>query len=140
LFGSFAEIKVIEGVAAQAVTGTPTKMTGFAANGPAVGCSADHTTDTITLDVAGVYNIDLTVSFSGDASDVYYCAVYVNGSDAGLAYIDRALGVGGAVGSAATGGFLSLSAADEVTVFVWSDTGGTSFVPHQASLRAKRIG
>lgn len=140
LYGSFGELRTIEGSATQAITGTPAKATGFTSNGLSVGCVVDHTTDDITVDVDGVYDIRLEGSFAGSSNDILYLGIYVNGSDGGLPYIDTAISTGGDVQSGATGGFLDLSAGDVLTVYVWSDTGGTEFIPHQLSLRAKRIG
>lgn len=140
MFGSYAEILVQEGVTSQAITATPVKMTGFATNGLAVGCSPDATNDDITIDVAGIYDVSLTCSFSGDANDNYYLSIRKNGADAGLAFLERTLGPGGDVGSASTQGRVNCAATDVISVYVWSDTGGTSFVPHQASLTVKRIG
>lgn len=140
MFGEYAEIIIQEGSVAQSVTGTPQKMTGWLKDGLSVGLVPDYTSGDLTVEVDGVYWVDLNINFSGSANDVFFCAIYVNGSDALLARVDRKLGSGGDVGSACAGGNLNLSATDTIEIYVWSDSGGTSFLPHQASLRARRIG
>jgi hypothetical protein len=140
VLGCYGGLELVEGVTAQTVTATPTKMTGWGANALSVGVTPGFATNDITIDVDGVYDVEWFVCFSGSASDVFYVAPYVDGVTQNSPRVDRKLGTGGDVGSSSMKTRLSLSAAEVVSLFVWSDTGGTSFLPHNASFMIKRVG
>jgi len=143
LHGVYGEIYVADGSTAQSSLGTtPTKMTGFAANGESSGTTPDHTNDQITVGTAGKYLVDFDVSFSGTGGATMKFHLRVNDGEQAKAALVRKLGVGGDVGNAGFACIMSLSANDVLTVYVETDNaGGTdSITPEDAHLRVRRIG
>jgi hypothetical protein len=82
---------------------------------------ADATADHLTIATAGTYYISIHVSFSGTATAVVECALFVNGTENEHIEIYRKLGTAGDVGSASAGGIEVLSASDELSVRCTSD-------------------
>jgi hypothetical protein len=144
VLGGLTSMTVINGSTGQTVNATPAKMTGWSADGASVGCTADSAVDkSLTVDVDGFYRIDINACFSGSANDTFYIAIYKNiGAgyvDAGMARIKRRLDSGD-VGASHQHGTVALDATDKIAAFVWSSTGGTSFVPEECTLSLKRVG
>jgi hypothetical protein len=136
--GEYASIYVSGGVTAQTVSGTPAKMTGFAANGISAGATPDHTNDQITIGTAGDYQIDFQLgSFTGTNGSTVTLNIYVNGATSSIPPIVRALSNPAAAGSGVTGGQLTLAASDVVTVYVSSTS--TSYTPASAVLKVARL-
>lgn len=138
-FGGYGSIYVTGGSTAQTVSGTPAKMTGFAANGPSSSSvTPDHTNDQITVTIAGDYAIDLSLgSFTGSNGSTITLDIYVNGSPSGIPTISRTFGSPATAGSACTKGILTLAANDIITVYVSSTS--TSYTPQEASLSVNRL-
>jgi hypothetical protein len=118
-------------------------MTGWNANGESNGLTADQANNKITIDVDGLYMLWFQNSFSGDGSDTYQFHARV---DSGGGYIEkpqgchRKMGVGGDTGSCSFVALLSLSAADDVAIYVESDDGGgSSMTPIDAQLIVKQV-
>lgn len=139
-FGGYGSIYVKAGVTAQTVSGTPSKMTGFAANGVASSSvTPDHTDDSVTVDLDGVYDIDLLMgSFTGTNGSTITLDIRIDGVTSGLPTISRTFGTPATAGSAATGGQLSLTAGQVITVYVSSTD--TSYTPQNAVLKVRRVG
>lgn len=78
------EVYLVGGAATVAFGGinTWTKFALFTANGVAVGCAPDHTTDQITILEAGIYLVGYSLSFSGTSGDEFKFAVRVNAANA----------------------------------------------------------
>lgn len=131
--------------ASQTSTGTMALLTTWRANGASSGTSVDHTADKIVVDNGGVYQIELAVSFSGDANSTYECEIYhdnVSASPTPTATgfkLVRKLGVGGDVGSASLIGLVEMDAGDGVMIYMRSTDGGTEFLTHNAQLMVTQI-
>jgi len=135
----YGSITVLGASAAQtSISATPAKLTGFTANGPSSQMTVDHTTDTITVGITGVYKLRCQVSFSGTASKTFLFRAYVNGVVTTLG-CTRMLGASGDVGSCGFGGLLALTASDAVTVYISSSDGGTALTVADAQLSLVRV-
>jgi hypothetical protein len=136
------DINIAAGSTPQAgVTTTPEKMTGFEANGVStVGVVPDFANNEITVNVTGIYDIRLSVSFSGTANSTWDFLIAVNGVATRFG-LQRKIGAGGDVGDTATYGSVELQAGDIVSVLVNSDQGGgASFTPVYAIFGVARQG
>jgi hypothetical protein len=139
--GGYAEIRVDDGSAAQTGITTPTIMTGWASNGESNGLTADQANNKITIDVAGLYMIWFQNSFSGGANITFEFNVNV---DSGGGYVEqqggchRKMSAGGDVGSAGFVRLLSLSAADDVAIFVEANS-SASMTPIDAQFIIKQV-
>jgi hypothetical protein len=137
VMGGYASLKTVDGVTAQTgITSTPVLLTTWDTNGDSNGLTADHTTDSITIDVDGVYDVDCDVSFSGSSNAIIQMHLRVNGveEEEGM---HRKLSAGGDVGSAGFNGGLTLSAGDVLTVYVESNI-TASITPVDAQFRVNQ--
>jgi hypothetical protein len=141
LFGVFGGLSLRSGSTPQSgVTTTPTAMTGFAANLPAIGTTPAHASDNITLPTQGYYLLYLNVSFSGDNNTTWEFEIAEDAVGTGIAF-ERKIGVGGDVGDASCFGIIQTVADDQIiSVLVNSDqAGGAEFTPTNAQLMAIKI-
>jgi len=140
-FSGYGFISVLAGSTAQgSLSGTPAKLTCFAANGVASSdVTPDHTNDQITVGVAGDYAVSFNASVVGTASKAFQFRIYVNGvittigCEQEYAATEKYQNIG-------CRGILTLAATDIVTVMVSSDDGGTSITVSDAQLVLKRVG
>ena len=136
----YSIMSVQAGVAGEAtVDGTPRQIAAWNTNGLSEDCVADHTTDDITIATAGVYEVNLTASFSGSASKTYVVEIYKNGLTTGFAF-ERKLGTGGDVGSASCNGLVSCIATDTIEAWQSSTDGGSAMTLSEAQLLVHRVG
>lgn len=128
VMGGYAEIRVDDGAASQTGVITPEILTGWATNGPSNGLTADQANNKITIDVDGLYMVWFQASFSGTGNATMQFHVRV---DSGGGYVEqgqgchRKMSAGGDVGSCSFVALLNLSAADDVAIYVESDTNST---------------
>jgi len=129
------------GVTAQTgITGTPTKVTGFAsAYGNPLYVTEDHANDKLILasTVSGRVLVFFSMSFSGTASGIFTFQAYnAAGSVIPGCACQRAIGTGGDVGSAGFTGFWTAVASDSIEIRVSSSVGGPGgeITPVYASL------
>lgn len=143
-FGEFASILIVDGVTAQAITGTPQKMTHWTANGPSLGIVPDYVNDEVVISIDGVYEASGFFIFGGSANKTVVFGLYVDtGSgfvDSGAPKILRKLSAGGDVGSASMTFHAAANVGDKLAVFVWSSDGGIVISMQQTALTFKRIG
>ena len=147
---AYGEIRVEDNAVATAITGTQTdfganakQVLTFGANGASLNTTPDHTSDHIRIDVAGVYHIMLTASFSGEANDTYSFAIFKNDGATQLgSRATRLLGTGGDVGSASIQALAALDVNDTIEMFIQNEDGATNFdcTIEDASLVVYRVG
>ncbi|MCP5087916.1 MAG: hypothetical protein GY952_14075 [Rhodobacteraceae bacterium] len=121
------------------VDATPRKIAAWNTDGVEAGVTVDHTSDDMTIDVAGTYLVTLAASFSGSGNDDYQLEIYKNAGATGFA-VDRKLGTGGDVGSCSIMGIVNFAATDTVSVYQSSSSGGTAMTVTEAQLGIVRIG
>jgi len=137
--GGYGSIYVNGGSTAQTgITGTPAQMTGFATNGISSGTTPDHANDKITILTAGDYLINASASFIGSSSDIFQVEIYNNTTGTGYAF-NRFISAGGDTGDAGCNALITCAANDEISLYISSSTGGTSFTPQEASLIVTRV-
>ncbi len=138
--GIYGSISVLDGSTQQDNPDTGAKLTCFAANGSASGVTPDHTDDSLTVLVAGVYDVNMSVSFSGSGTRTFKFRLRVNGIES-IYGCTRKLGTGGDVGAA---GFhapgVTLAANDVVTVYVEADNSTADLTVVDAALSARMVG
>ena len=138
VMGVYGSIVIEDGSTAQAVVAaTPEIVTEWTANGVSNGVTPDETTNKITIDNAGVYQIELHISFQGINNATQEFHLHVNGNDVGP-HATRKTGNNDAGGT----GFSTqqtLAVDDELTIHIDSDTTG-SFTIIEIQFSVRRIG
>ena len=147
---AYGSITVEDNATETTISGTQTdfganavQVVTFGANGVALNTTPDHTNDHITIDVAGVYQIALSMSFSGEANDTYSFAIFKNNKATQLGTrATRVIGSGGDVGSASLVAMASLDVNDTIEVWIQNEDGVTNFncTVEDASLTVFRVG
>ena len=139
VLGGYGSIFVHGGSTAQTgIKSTPVKLTGFYTNGISSGTTPDHTTDDITISVAGDYLVSGALSFIGSSNSTFDIDIYINSTTTNYGF-ERKLGTGTDVGSGPLQGLITCAANDKISVFVSSPDGGTSITPTQGALIATKV-
>jgi hypothetical protein len=136
---AYGDIYVSGGAAAQAMAANvPAKLTAYAANGPHLNTTPDHTNDQITVASAGVYRVTgcFTFQCSSPNMDVRFFAA--------IGGVATALGVQTRTNStfvfgAAFSGLLSLAASSVVTVLA-TTSGNPQMTVSESHLTVERVG
>lgn len=138
---NFGSIYVADGSTAQTgLDTTPVKLTGFTTNGVSKGIIPNHTNDTLTVIVTGVYDVYFTFSFAGSTSVEFEFHVCIAGVESHLG-THRNMGTGGDVGSISARGFLELNADDVLDIRVNTTSGSSKQITlRDAHFGARRIG
>lgn len=99
-------------------------------------------TQSITINRAGVYRISFNISFYTDTNNIIgYFAAFQNGSELDNIHLERKIGTGADVGSSAASGFARLAAGDKVSLRVrHNHTSAVAFTITYANLNVERIG
>jgi hypothetical protein len=98
------------------------KVTVFTVDGLGVNCDPDNTSDDITIEIDGDYELTADVSFSGAANEKCSFAFFKNGNTKLGGRATRKLGTGGDVGAFAFHTLASLVATDTVGLWVQNET------------------
>jgi len=122
---------------------TPVLYTGFETDGTASGITTDAVNDKFIIDITGVYLITAQFSFSGTVNATFALQPTII-SDSPETPIPgtrtrRKLGTGGDVGSCSLTGLASLTAGDEVGIFI-DGTAGATIATHQSQFTLHRVG
>jgi hypothetical protein len=127
---SYGGIYVSNGSTAQTGIGTSyTKITGFTTNAPSTSdITPDHTTDSVTIAIAGMHVIHLQCSFSGSANTTFTVSMAVDGVEQEHMSFQRKLS-GGDVGSASFIGHHAMASGEALTCLVKADGSDKSFTP-----------
>jgi hypothetical protein len=135
--GCYGALYVSGGSTAQSLTDTPAKVTGFAVDGVSDNTTPAHADDQITVDIAGVYLIQLSITGTGTSTDNYIFTPAVDGT----AVANVSCGItGSAQASTSCVCLVSLSASEVVTVLGESNQGGGSnFTVQHAQLVITRV-
>lgn len=126
------------------VAGTPVQITIFDTNNPARNTTPDHTSDDITIDVAGDYliNVSATVnSIAGAASRFQMTVEKNNGATTidGL-HVDRNLAGGsGESGAVSISGLATLAANDTIECWIENETNTQNYVVENINLSVVRV-
>lgn len=140
--GVYGSISVADGSTQQDDPYTGAKLTCYTTNGNSNGTTPDHTDDSITIGVAGNYDIAFQVSFSGTSSSTAAFRLRVNGAETSPVYgCTRKLGTAGDVGSAS---FLApgvtLAVNDVVTIYVELDGATDDLTVVDSQFTVKMVG
>jgi len=138
--GVYGSISCFEASTQQDNPDTGAKLTCFTANGNSHGMTPDHTDDSITVDVAGNYDILFQVSFSGTNSSEVRFRLRIDGVEQDFG-CTRKLGTGGDIGSAS---FLApgvtLAVDEVISVYVETDGATDDLTVADAQLTARMVG
>jgi hypothetical protein len=140
IMGVYGSINITGGSTGQALgSATPELMTEWTHDGVSNGSTPAFATDNITIDNAGVYEVNFACSFEGLTGSIFQFYLRKNGS-----LTSPAIGVHRKTGNTDVGacgftGQLTLAAADILTVWVES-SGVGSPVWIESNLAVKRIG
>ena len=138
--GVFGSIYLFEGITAQLNPDTGAKLVGFNANGTAKGITPDHTTDSLTVPVAGFYDFNFQCSFTGTANALFRFRLRVNQVEQPFG-CERSLNASGDVGSASfVAPGIQLQANDVVEVWVEANTAIDDLTPVDMQLSGRLVG
>lgn len=117
------------------------QVTSFDTNGESSNSTPDHTNDHITIDVAGTYLIQCSLSFSNGSSDTISFAFFKNNKDTQLGTRGtRKLGTGGDVGNAGLIAIATLAVGDTVEIWIQNEAASANILIEDGSLQVIRIG
>lgn len=142
----YAEISAIDASTATTFAGSGvanrSQVNIFAANGPSHGATPDFSTGKITVTRDGSYQVIVSVSFSGGASDTIAIAVYYGSVPTrSTAHGHRKLGtIPGDDGSMSVNAILTLVAGDDVTLWAWNETDGDSITIGDVTMTLVQVG
>lgn len=140
LHGVYGEMSIQAGASAQgSISTTPAIVTGWNTNGLSDGTTPDHTTNGITITEAGIFVVDFSISLSAlTASALFAFEIYKGAVAQGQvaeimsnATPDRACVAGG--------GIVSCSAADVLSLYVYSNGAARTMTPTEGQFRVRRI-
>lgn len=117
---------------------TPRKITAWNTDGMNNGVTPVNGSDHILIDTAGIYQVCVSVAFSGTSSKQYQLEIYKNGLTTGFA-VDRKLGTSGDVGSCSIVGIITCAQSDTIEVYQSSSDGGSAITVSEAQLAVHRI-
>jgi len=138
IFGVYGGLHIEGGVTGQVVAAaTPELMTEWLSNGEANGITPDFTSDHITIDNNGVYQVEFTISIEGIAGATFEFHLRKNGVD--TAHGCQLKTANNDTQAAAFSNQLSFVDTDVITIWVESDGAGTFIVNH-GDLNVRRIG
>ena len=99
-----------------------------------------HTSDHITIGIAGAYYVNANLSFSGGSADDYSFAIFKNNKATQIsARTARKLGTGGDLGAACCSGIYSLEVNDTVEVWIQNETVGANATISNATLSVFKV-
>ena len=122
----YGELYVYNNTTADSLsTGTWTQMTRFDTAGQSNLVTVSTANDDLTITKAGVYQINVSASFSGSGSVTFYGGVWKNNGATQLTnlQIHRKLGAAGDVGCVSMSGFADLAANDTLEIWIRQDSG-----------------
>jgi len=119
---SYAEIYVSTSTSQAGLSGTPTTLTTFDANGVSNDSTPDQANNRITVGSSGNYKVSFNIAYSGNNNATYTFQVNVDGVPQTNGVVFRKMGTGGDIGSCGLNCLLSLTAGEQVTIEV-STTG-----------------
>jgi len=122
---------------------TPVLFTGFTDNGVGSGITVDAANDKFSIDITGTYLITAQFAFSGTLNATFELQPTII-SDSPVTPLpgtktERKLGTGGDVGSCSLTGLASLTAGDEVGIYI-NGTAGADIDTHNAQFTLHRVG
>lgn len=138
--GAYGSLSVLDGSTQQDNPDTGAKLTCWDTNGDSAGCTPDHTTDDITIDVDGVWEGRFQVSFSGTASSTVGFRLRKDGVETPYG-CTRKLGTGGDTGSASFDiPAIALIATNVMSIYVEMDGATDDLTVVDAQFTMKRVG
>ena len=129
----------------QTITANMALLGTWNVEGPSLNQTLSASTGKATVSSAGVYSVDVSISFSGTASKTFLFEIYhddISSSPTPTATgfkMIRKLGAAGDVGSASLTGLVSMAANDSIMIYVKSTDGGTSLTVHQSQMKVAEI-
>ena len=129
----------------QVASSSPTILSTWNADGLSNDMTIDFAAGKITATVAGVYEVDVSISFSGSIGKTYEVEIYLDDISASPTPtktnfdFQRKLGTGGDVGSAGVVGLVQMEVGDSIMLYMKSTDGGTAWVTHYAQLKVTRV-
>jgi hypothetical protein len=145
----YAEIYAYDANATVTISGVgianKAQVTTFAANGASNQMTPDHTNDHITVDKAGVYLCNVTISaesVGGAGYEVGFSVFKNNGATQFQnLHVHRNLsGAGGDTGSMGMTGIITLSANDTVEVWVYNETNTSNVIIDDITMNLVMVG
>jgi hypothetical protein len=137
--GGYTNISLQDGATPQTIGTTPAVLSGFTTDGAASGCTPLHSSNVITVLVAGDYEVRFAASFSGTASRTPQFRLRKGGVEVSGVGGRVKLNASGDVTSLAFSGQLTCAANDQLTVYAEADVDSTSLTLVDANFSVKRL-
>lgn len=134
---AYGHIYAQDAAVAQAVTAAPAKVTAFAADGVSNLTTPDNTSDSITILENGIYEVELSVTYTYGAAAVVQMHVLVDAAESVLGFKQETLNAGDVM-TAHAHAPLALVASEVVTVYVEADA-DSNITISDISLSVRRI-
>jgi len=131
--------------AKQTTSSTATLLDTWVTDGLSSNMTASASTGRITATVAGVYEVDMSISFSATANKIYEIELYHDDISASPTptktgfELQRKMGTNGDVGCSSITGLVELEVGDSVMAYMKSADGGTAFVCHYAQMKVTQV-
>jgi len=90
--------------------------------GPTRNLTSNRTDAQLEISLAGVYDVNLGISFSGSASVGFLIYIYKNGVSTDIGF-HRVIGTGGDIGVASCKGYVECASGDSLALYVAADSG-----------------
>jgi hypothetical protein len=137
--GGFSSLYVDGGSAAQALTGTFSKLTPFDTGGPSRGATADTTNDELTINTAGQYFVTLDLALDATVQtdidvELRADAVKIVGSGT-----KRTIAMAPAISALSIAGIFTLAAGQKISVYGKVNPNASVTIRHGRFV-AKRVG
>lgn len=104
-----------------------TQVTDFDTDGQSNQCSPDHTNDHITIDIAGTYQVTVSITVLNNAGAGHVVHFELNKNNGATTFLnlhgDRTLAAGTDKGNMSLSGLISVSANDTIELWASSDSG-----------------
>ena len=137
VLGVYGAISVAGGSAAQGLTTSYAKLTGFAANGLSSGMTPDHTNDQITVLTAGDVEVEINLQGSGSGAGTFTFAPGLNGTESSV-YQGAHTCTGTETWSVKVLALITCAANDIITVR-GKASASLNFTPANAQLVVRRV-
>lgn len=137
--GVYGSLSCFEESTIQNDPNTGAKLTCFDTNGSSNGMTPDHTDDSITCNVTGVYDIAAHISFSGTNSSTVKMRLRIDGVEQPYG-LTRKLGNTDVGDASFLAPGISLTSGEKITIYVECDTSTDDITVVDAQFTARMIG
>ena len=139
IMGGYAGVFVEDGATAQTIDTNLAKMTAFVSGTTANGCVIAADKDSITTDVAGIYQVNFCCSFKGTVSKIFRFEIVVDGVPQNRVATTTTTATVGQIRNVSINATLNLSAGVVIEIHISGPDGATSVTPIDAQFTVTQL-